>query len=167
MTTERFTWLVGAFVGALDAALVVALMIVTGALTGRAFVVIGELIGLAFVEGPRWLAPGITAGSILAAGVIGGRAARRGRDSLFRAAVIGVLSLVGGYVAWVFVWTTWRLGIGDGIGTAPFLPFEAALLAFAGLLLPAIVLFLPAGLLWAWVVGAILHGGSTPGRASS
>jgi hypothetical protein len=159
-------WVAGAFAGVLDAALVVALMVATGALAGRTFGIIGELLGLAFVDGPQWLGPAITTGSILAAGVVGGRAARRGVDNLFGAAAIGVLWLVGGYVAWVFVWTMWRLVVVGGIGAAPLLPFEAALLAFAGLLLPAIILFLPSGLLWAWVVGAVLDRGSTHIRAN-
>jgi hypothetical protein len=165
MRNERFTWLVGALVGALDAALVLTVMVASGALTGSAFAVIAGLLGQAFDEGPGWLAPAVSAGSILAAGLIGGRAARRGRESLFRAAVVGVLWLVGAYVAWVLAWTAWRLGVSGDIGSVPFLPVYAALLAFAGLLLPAIVLFLPAALLWAWVVGAVLSGGSTGSRA--
>lgn len=166
MRNERFVWLVGAFAAGLDAAVVAALMIAAGAFAGRAVDAIGELLSLAFIEGPRWLGPATTTASILAAGVIGGRAARRGRDSLFSSAAIGVLLLIGAYVGWVFVWTLWRLGEAGALSAAPFLPLEAALLAFAGLLLPAIVLFLPAGLLWAWVVGAILYDGATRSHAS-
>jgi hypothetical protein len=164
MRNERSIWLVGAVVGALDAALVVAVLVASGALMGSAFALIDDLFGLAFVLGPGWLGPAVAAGSILAAGLIGGRAARRGKDSLFSAAVVAVLVFVAGYVAWVFMWTLWRLGTSAEIGSAPFLPFHAALLTLAGLLLPAIVLFLPAGLLWAWVVRAVLGGGSARGR---
>jgi hypothetical protein len=152
---------VGAVIGALAAALVVALLVTIGALTGSAFALIDDLFGFAYVLGPAWLGPAVAAGSILAAGLIGGRAARRATDNLLSAAVTGVLWFVAGYVAWVFVWTVWRLGVSGEIGSAPFLPFHAALLAFAGLLLPAIVLFLPAALLWTWVVRAVF-GGAPP-----
>ncbi len=154
-------WLIGAVVGALDAALVVALLVATDALMGA---VIDEFFGLAFVLGPAWLGPAVAAGSILVAGLIGGCAARRGTDSLVVAGMFGVLWFLAGYVAWVFVWTLWRLGMSAEIGSAPFLPFHAALLTLAGLLLPAIVVFLPAALLWAWVVGAVLDEGSAHGR---
>ena len=166
MRNKRFIWLTGAAAGALDAALVIALMLVVDALAGRALGPIADLLGFAFVGGPIWLGPSIPAGSILAAGLIGGMAASRGREHLFRWAAIGALLLVGGYVAWTFVWTVWRLGVGGGIGAAPLLPLEAALLALAGLLLPALLLFLPAAMLWAWIVGAVLKGWPNPCRGS-
>jgi hypothetical protein len=159
MRNEQATWIVGAVVGALDAALVAAVLVAIGAVTGTAFAVVGDLLGLAFVLGPGWLGPAVGAASVLAAGLIGGRAARRGGDSMFVAAIAGVAWLIAVYVVWVFVWTAWGLGISGEIGSAPFLPFYAALLTFAGLLLPAIVFFLPAALLWAWMVGAVLSGG--------
>jgi hypothetical protein len=77
---------------------------------------------------------------------------------MFLAAMAGVVWLIAVYVVWVFVWTIWRLAISGEIGSAPFLPFHTALLTFGGLLLPAIVFFLPAALLWTWVVGALLPG---------
>jgi len=160
MTRERSSWLVGAVVGALDAALVATVLVAIGALTGTAFAAVGDLVGLAFVLGPGWLGPAVGAASVLAAGLIGVRAARRGGDSLFVAAIAGVAWFTAVYVVWVFVWSTWRLGISGEIGSAPSFPFYAALLTFGGLLLPAIVFFLPAALLWAWVVGAVLSGSS-------
>ena len=167
MRYERVIWLLGAFVGAFAAVLVVAAMAATGTVAGRSVGVFADLLGLAFVEGPRWLGPAIAIGSILAAGVIGGMAASRGRDHLFRWAAIGALLLVAGYVAWTFVWTVWRLVVVGALGAAPLLPLEAALLALAGLLLPAMLLFLPAAMLWAWIVGAVLKGWPNPCRGSS
>jgi hypothetical protein len=161
--TDRFTWLIGAVAGALVAALIVALLFATNALMGA---LMDDFFGLAFVLGPAWLGPAVAAGAILAAGLIGGRAARRGTDTLFVAGMLGVLWFVAGYVAWVFVWTLYRLGMSGELGSALLLPIYAALLALAELLLPALVLFLPASLLWAWLVGAVLRPGSTRNPAS-
>src|SRR6478672_7036652 len=109
-------------------------------------------------QGVTWLIGAVVgaldAGSVLAAGLIGGHAARRVEDSLFVAAISGVAWFIALYVVWVFVWTIWRLAISGEIGSAPWFPFHAAFLTFGGLLLPAIVFFLPAALTWASVVRA-------------
>ena len=76
------------------------------------------------------------------------------------AAITRVLWFVAAYVAWVFVWTLYRLGISRGLGSAAFLPFHTGILTFAGLLPLAIVLFLPASLLWERIVSVALHVGS-------
>ncbi len=55
-----------------------------------------------------------------------------------------------------------RLAAEGGLLVAPFLAIHAALFAFVGLLLPAIVLFLPAGLLWAAAVRATVKRVSAP-----
>ena len=161
MRNERFIWLTGATVGALDAALVIVLMLVVDALAGPALGPIPDLLGFATILGPTWLGPAVAAVSILAAGVVGASAAGRGEDRLSSGAAIGVLVLMAGYIAWTFVWTVWRTGA-SGLG----LPVEAALLALAGLLLPAMLLFLPAAMLWAWIVGAVLKGWPEPHRGS-
>jgi hypothetical protein len=140
----------------LDAMLVVAAMAVVGDIAGQTLATVYQLLGLAFLDGPGWLAPAIMAGLITTAGMLGARAAHRRGNALFTAALTGVLTLVAVYVGWVVVWTTWRLAMGGGIAAAPLLPLQAALLALAGLVLPSLILFLPAGLLWACVVGAVL-----------
>ena len=165
--SQGVTWPIGAVAGVLAAALVAGVLIAIGTFTGTAFAAVGELLGLAFVLGPGWLGPAVAAGSVLAAGLIGGRAARRAEDSLFVAAIAGVAWFIAVYVVWVFVWTIWRLAISGEIGSAPWFPFHAAFLVFGGLVLPAIVSFLPAAVLWAWVVGAVLPGSSGSSQASA
>src|SRR6476646_11789246 len=120
--SQRVTWLVGAVVGALVAAPLAAVLVAIGALTGTVFAAVGDLLGLAFVLGPGWLGPAVAAASVLAAGLIGGRAARRGGDGMFVAAIAGVVWFIAVYVVWVFVWTIWRLVVSGEIGSA-FLPF--------------------------------------------
>jgi len=167
ITSQGVTWLIGAVLGALDAALVAGVLSAIGTQTGTAFAAVGELLGFAFVLGPGWLEPAVAAGSVLAAGLIGGHAARRVEDSLFVAAISGVAWFIALYVVWVFVWTIWRLAISGEIGSAPWFPFHAAFLTFGGLLLPAIVFFLPAALTWASVVRAVLSGSSESSQASA
>lgn len=162
MKGDRLTRLVGGFVGGLGAALVIGVMIAFDALPGRPFAVISELLGFATILGPTWLGPAVAAVSILAAGVVGSWAAGRGEDRLSSGAAIGVLVLMAVYIAWTFVWTVWRAGA-SGLG----LPVEAALLALEGLVLCGIVLFLPAALLWASMVRAVVHGRAGHIRAST
>ncbi len=149
-------WIVGGVAALVDAMLVVGAMAVFSGIAGPTLATVYQLLGLAFLDGPGWLTPAIMAGLITTAGMLGARAAHRRGNGLFAAALTGVLTLVALYVAWVFVWTTWRLTMSSGIAAAPFLPLQAALLALAGLVLPGLILFLPAGLLWAWVVSAVL-----------
>jgi hypothetical protein len=141
--------IIGALAAALVAGLAMAVMRWVGTITGNAFAIEKEVLSYAFVQGPGWLASAVAGGSILAAGLIGYRAARRAADGTVSSAVIAVLLMVGAYAAWVLVWTAARLAVAGTLASSPAQPFHAALLALSGLILPAIVLFLPAALLWA------------------
>lgn len=144
--------IVGAVAAALVAVLAMAVMRGMGAVAGDPFAVERQTLSFAFVQGPGWLGSAVAAGTLLAAGLIGHRAAHRAVNAVLSTAVIAVIVIVGAYAAWVLVWTTVRLAATGILASAPAQPFRAALLTVSGLILPAIILFLPAALLWAVVV---------------
>ncbi len=154
MSNERrdaITRLTGGLFGMVIAA---GLLAVFEAAGGR-FVVVAELLGFAWVQGPWWLGPAVGVGGVVAAAFAGAWLAPAATETPVLAALEGVLLVSCSFVLWTLVWNFLRLMREGGVGAAPFLPIHAALLAFAGLLLPAIVLFLPAGLCWATAVRSL------------
>jgi hypothetical protein len=154
-------WLAGLVIGIADAVLVLILMSLTGWLG------MSELLGLAFVDGPPWLAGAVMAAFVGLASAVGAWAASRGRDGLTRRALAGVALVLVGWACWAFGWTVWRLEVAGDPSSVPFVPLEVALDALGGLLIPAIVVFVPAALVWVWVVRWWLDRGRPPGSADA
>ena len=160
--SENPARLIGALLGALVAALILSLLLVATSATGSRFVMTEELLGFAFSEGPLWLGPAVAAGCVIVAALAGAWLAPQAVGAWLLAAIEGVLVIVSGYVVWTLVWNAARLAAEGGLLVAPFLAIHAALFALVGLLLPAIVLFLPAGLLWAAAVRATVRRVAAP-----
>lgn len=152
---EGIVRLIGAISGVGVGALVLALMLAIGSIAGRGFLVLAQLIGLAVVEGPAWLGPAFGAGALLVSTLTGAWLSPRAAGAPLGTAIGGVVTVMGACMAWTLAWTTIRLLQTGGLAAAWFLPVHAALLVLAGLVLPAIGLFLPAALLWAAAVRAL------------
>lgn len=154
MRASRRSLAIGAITGAAATAVVVGILVSIGTLTGESLSGFKELIGLAFLDGPRWLAPVVGSAVIVAGGAVGALVIASARFGLLPRSLAGMLGLVGAYVAWTFVWTIWRLG--PDLSTTPFLPVYSALLTLAGLLGPLVLLFVPTAILWARIVELLL-----------
>jgi hypothetical protein len=145
----------GASTAAAATAAVLGILALVDATTGETFRAIKDLIGIASVGGPPSLGWVLAAVLIIGGAVIGAWIALTSEGSLLPRSFLAVLMLVGTCGAWTFIWSTIRLG--PALATAPFLPFHAALLVVAGLLVPALLVGVPAAAIWARVVERLLE----------